>query len=159
MVLFVILRRLILMLLANSFNSDKNLTVLNLSELNRKPPPGNFIGSDNFPIINFPVQGLPLLRQEGLAQSWAQRSLHYPPTSCCTSPVTAMTLTLTPCIVHVAFPSNPTSFVNRQVAAWIESQQCQQAPGKRKHSSAPIASVALAGISHTSQRSLQLNFL
>ena len=44
-----------------------------------------------------------------------------------------MTLTLIPCIVHVASPpttaplfdtgANPTSFVNRQVAAWIELQQ------------------------------------
>ena len=33
--------------------------------------------------------------------------------------------------------ANPTSFVNRQVAAWIESQQSKRAPGKRKHSSAP----------------------
>ena len=28
---------------------------INLSELNRKQPPDKFIGSDNFPIINFPV--------------------------------------------------------------------------------------------------------
>jgi hypothetical protein len=29
---------------------------INLSELNRKQPPDKFIGSDNFPIINFPVR-------------------------------------------------------------------------------------------------------
>ena len=46
--------------------------------------------------------------------------------------------------------ANPTSFVNRQVAAWIESQQSKRAPGKRKHSSAPTTSVALAGTSLTS---------
>ena len=46
--------------------------------------------------------------------------------------------------------ANPTSFVNRQVAAWIESQQSKRAPGKRKHSSAPATSVALAGTSLTS---------
>ena len=45
--------------------------------------------------------------------------------------------------------ANPTSFVKRQVAARIESQQEQQALGKRKHS-APSASVSLAGTSLTS---------
>ena len=45
--------------------------------------------------------------------------------------------------------ANPTSFVNGQVAAWIESQQSQRTPGKRKHSSAPTVLVALAGSSHT----------
>ena len=40
--------------------------------------------------------------------------------------------------------ANPTSFVNRQVAAWIESQQSPQALGKRKHSPAPAAAVSLA---------------
>ena len=45
--------------------------------------------------------------------------------------------------------ANPTSSVNSQVAAWIESQQSQRTPGKRKHSSAPTVSVALAGTSHT----------
>ena len=43
--------------------------------------------------------------------------------------------------------ANPTSFVNRQVAAWIESQQCQRTHGKPKHSSAMTASVSLAGTS------------
>ncbi len=46
--------------------------------------------------------------------------------------------------------ANPTTFDKRQVAAWIESQQSKRAPGKRKHSSAPTASVALAGTSLTS---------
>jgi len=41
--------------------------------------------------------------------------------------------------------ANPTSFVNRQVVAWIESQQSPQALGKRKHSPAPAAAVSLAG--------------
>ena len=46
--------------------------------------------------------------------------------------------------------ANPTSFVNRQVAAWIESQQSPQAHGKRKHSPAPLAAVSLAGTSQSS---------
>ena len=45
---------------------------------------------------------------------------------------------------------NPTSFVNRQVAAWIESQQSPRAHGKRKHSPAPLAAVSLAGTSQSS---------
>ena len=35
--------------------------------------------------------------------------------------------------------ANPTSFVNRQVAAWIESQKSPQALGKRKHSPALVS--------------------
>ncbi len=46
--------------------------------------------------------------------------------------------------------ANPTSFVNRQVAALIESQQSPQAHGKRKHSPAPLAAVSLAGTSQSS---------
>jgi hypothetical protein len=46
--------------------------------------------------------------------------------------------------------ANPTSFVNRQVAAWIESQQSPRAYGKRKHSPAPLAAVSLAGTSQSS---------
>ena len=46
--------------------------------------------------------------------------------------------------------ANPTSFVNRQVAAWIESQLSPQAHGKRKHSPAPSAAVSLAGTSQSS---------
>ena len=46
--------------------------------------------------------------------------------------------------------ANPTSFVNRQVAAWIESQQSPQAHGKRKHSPVPLAAVSLAGTSQSS---------
>jgi hypothetical protein len=46
--------------------------------------------------------------------------------------------------------ANPTSFVNRQVAAWIESQQSPQALVKRKHSPAPSAAVSLAGTSQSS---------
>ena len=46
--------------------------------------------------------------------------------------------------------ANPTSFVNRQVAAWIESHQSPQAHGKRKHSPAPLAAVSLAGTSQSS---------
>ena len=46
--------------------------------------------------------------------------------------------------------ANPTSFVNRQVAAWIESQQSQRTHGKRKHSTAMTASVSLAGTSLSS---------
>ena len=46
---------------------------------------------------------------------------------------------------------NPTSLVNRQtVAAWIESQQEQRTPDKRKHSATPSASVSFAGASLTS---------
>ena len=45
--------------------------------------------------------------------------------------------------------ANPTSFINRQVAAWIESQQSQQTHGKRKHSSAMAVSVSLAGTSQS----------
>ena len=46
--------------------------------------------------------------------------------------------------------ANPTSFVNRQVAAWIESQQSPQAHGKRKHSPVPTAAASLAGTSQSS---------
>ena len=68
--------------------------------------------------------------------------------SCCIS-INNSSLSLT---VTTLFDTgaNPTSFVTRQVAARIESQQCQRALNKRKHSSAPTASVALAGTSLTS---------
>ena len=46
--------------------------------------------------------------------------------------------------------ANPTSFINRQVAAWIESQESPQALGKRKHSPAPSATVSFAGTSQSS---------
>jgi len=45
--------------------------------------------------------------------------------------------------------ANPTSFVNWQVAAWIESQQEQRLLGKNKHFVTPSASVSLAGSSLT----------
>ena len=85
------------------------------------------------------------------------------PTLCYTSRVIVTTPILTPCIARVASqratvplhsPSllcaNPTSFVNRQVAAWIESQQSLQAHSKRKHSPAPLVAVSLAGTSQSS---------
>ena len=46
--------------------------------------------------------------------------------------------------------ANPTSFVNMQVAAWIESQQSPQAHGKRKLTPVPLAAVSLAGTSQSS---------
>jgi hypothetical protein len=57
---------------------------------------------------------------------------------------------------YITTGNSPTSlfvttlFVNRQVAAWIESQQSPQAHGKRKHSPAPLAAVSLAGTSQSS---------
>ena len=56
------------------------------------------------------------------------------------------------CCITTLFDTgaNPTSFVNRQVAAWFESQQSPQAHGKRKHSPASLAAVSLAGTSQSS---------
>ena len=66
----------------------------------------------------------------------------YLPTLCYSSLVIVMTPMLIPCIARVASQqailsvttlfvtgANPTSFVNRQVAVWIESQQSSQALG------------------------------
>ena len=52
-----------------------------------------------------------------------------------------------PLIVTTLFDTgaDPTLFVDRQVAAWIESQHKQRVHGKRMLSSTPTAPVALAG--------------
>jgi hypothetical protein len=87
----------------------------------------------------------------------------YLPTLCYTSRVIVTTPMLIPCIARVASQratvpvttlfdtgANPTSFVNKRVATWIEPQQSPQALGKRKHSPVPSAAASLAGTSHSS---------
>jgi hypothetical protein len=67
---------------------------------------------------------------------------------CCIS--TSNSFLSNPITTQFDTDANPTSFVNRQVAAWIELQQEQQTPDKHKHSAIPLALVSIAGTSLTS---------